>query len=175
MLPCDGCGPPCCTGWYDLLTGLVDVAYRAVVDCTGGGCCGDLVQFVAVAEPTHPTLDYVAGWISDVSITASTAVAGGDAKMLRYTRPVATLNVKLSEYGWPMIDVPLGDQMIPPSPEAMNAAALHSYGHAQAMFLAAAEWLMSDRCNQLKALGSLRPLSPSAGIAAWMFAAQVTT
>ena len=173
MLPCDGCGPPCCTGWYDLLTGLVDVAHQAVLDCTDGGCCGEITKFVSVGEPSHPTLDYVAGWISDVSVAQPFTAAGSDTKMLRYARPTVTLNVKLSEYGWPMIDVPLGDQIIPPSPEAMNAAAVHSYGHAQAMFLASANWLMRDACNDLKALSALRPLTPSAGIAAWMFAAQV--
>jgi hypothetical protein len=153
------------------LEGWVDAAHLAVVECDDQGCCGVLEKFISVGEPHHPTVDYVGGWISDVSLATP---IGGTGKLINFAQPRTTMNIKLSETGWPVIAVALDAAVIPPMPAEIHAAALHSYAHAQRMMQASFNYLRST-CGDMVSFGGLRPVGPSGGLAGWAMSAQIVT
>jgi len=166
-LPKFDCEIPCstqCHSMYDAAHAITKIAFDAVVCQMDPVECEQMTGYVTIGEPNNPLGNYVAGWIDSLEPRER-----ANTQSLMMPIPVATVNVRILESGYPMINED-GPASVPDFGE-LNAAAQHSYSHAEGAMRAvynAIRTMAISGCG-FRSMGALRPVRPSGGMVGWQF------
>jgi hypothetical protein len=168
----DGAEPVCCDSLYTQATTILTLAWDAYQACASDTCCAPMERMVAHAEPHLATQDYLAVWVSDISMPPLTF---GQTKRLNVTQPRVTFNVKLVESNYPTLDSSFTEVYEPLAAE-VDFAARYSLAHAEAVYRHVVSALISENiCGTLASINALRPLDPLGGLCAWTFSVTTET
>lgn len=163
---------PGCTVLYEVTQSVVQVAYDAVMKVIDPSLCDSFTGLVTHGEPHHPAGDYVAGWIVGIGARDRNQ---NNAAGLMFPVMTAEIGVKMVESGYPTIS---GDG--PPPFEMLAAAALHSYGHVEAVARAIFANVGRGGPHRIlrdcgwQGMSTWRPIQPSGGLVGWTFTVSLT-
>lgn len=165
--PCDSGSEARCVSLYDIAAHLVTHSYEAIMEVyPSADCCEALSAYVTMGRGDDGVVDSVIVALADVRMDAA-SVPGV------FATHTAQFNVILRESGWPTIYLDADGAIALPAPAEQNAAARHSYSHAEAMYRRLA-YLQNTRsltpdgmpCTR-QTIGVLTPLNPSGGVVGW--------
>lgn len=150
---CPPCTPPevCCDSLFLLADRIRTVAFEAVLCCVEESCQQEYRSYVTMG----PRIQDLKGDSVVVTMTTSNNTSMTTTTLGRQSPLVATRStflVELRENGWPQPKA-RGNNIEPPAPEAVNFAAAHSMGHAEAMWRA-----LSDAAAQRNGTTRMFPL-----------------
>lgn len=165
---------PCCTSVFCIGRALKDVALEAVNDggCYNDSCAAPNVDgIVTVGRGDGYEPDMVI--VSLLQLATSPRSADQRGNMPGTVLFRAEWQIRLTESGWiTFIETDNEPQML--APDLIEANAAHSYSHAEQMYRAVADAVLTrkvvgcnDRASCFAAVGPLVPLDPGGHTVGW--------
>lgn len=168
----------CCDDLFVVAERILLIAHTAVLECIADSPCpvAEVVGYVSVGSRIEdPQPDRLVVSLTNIYPSPGSADNHGSMKMPLMR---AAFQVQLLESGWPNVH---GDseQMIPPQPDDYMNAALHAFGHGEAMYralrVAFSTGQIDPRAKRgcYQRLDPLQAIEPSGGTVGWQTAVTV--